>query len=169
MKLSREFFNRHSPEVARDLLGQILVFGDYQGIITETESYRGLDDPASHSFRGPTPRSKIMFGIPGFSYVYFIYGMYHCLNIVTEEEGSPSAVLIRGIKLLNPPGCLLNGPGKICREMNITREHNGIDLITDKNFYVSEGEVVRDFTASPRVGITKATDKLWRFVSQKRH
>src|ERR1700729_4260135 len=114
MKLGRDFFNRNCAEVARDLLGQILVFGNYQGIITETESYRGLDDPASHAFKGPTPRAKIMFGTPGTSYVYLIYGMYHCLNIVTEEEESPSAVLIRGLKLIKPDVAILNGPGKIC-------------------------------------------------------
>ena len=163
MKLPREFFSRHSPEVARDLLGRILVFGDHKGIITETESYRGLDDPASHAYRGPTPRAKIMFGTPGLSYVYFIYGMYHCLNIVTEEEGLPSAVLIRGLKLLTPPFDLLGGPGKICREMKITREHNGIDLINHDSFYVMEGKRAEEFVATPRIGIKTAMDKLWRF------
>lgn len=164
MKLGRDFFNRHCTEVARDLLGQVLVFGNHRGIITETESYRGFDDPASHAFRGPTPRSKIMFGTPGLSYVYFIYGMYHCLNIVTEEEGSPSAVLIRGLKLLTPPCSLLNGPGKICREMKITREHSGIDLVTQEDFYVTTGEKIEEFKTTPRIGIKVGMDNQWRFI-----
>lgn len=164
MKLGRDFFNRHCTEVARELLGQVLVFDRYRGVITETESYRGLDDPASHAFRGPTPRAKIMFGQPGLSYVYFIYGMYHCLNIVTEEEGSPSAVLIRGLKLLTPQSNILNGPGKICRELGITREHNGIDLVTNENFYITTGERIEEFKTTPRIGIRMGVDKLWRFI-----
>lgn len=164
MKLGRDFFNRYCADVARDLLGQIIVFGDYQGIITETESYRGFDDPASHAFKGPTPRAKIMFGKPGMSYVYLIYGMYHCLNIVTEEEGSPSAVLIRGLKLFKPTHGLLNGPGKICREMKITRQHSGIDLVTEENFYVRTGEKIEEFKTTPRIGIKVGIDKLWRFI-----
>lgn len=164
MKLGRDFYNRNCAEVARDLLGQILVFGNYQGIITETESYRGLDDPASHAFKGPTPRAKIMFGLPGISYVNLIYGMYHCLNIVTEEEGSPSAVLIRGLKLIKPDVAILNGPGKICRELKITREHNGIDMVDNEEFYVIPGERIEEFKATPRIGIKMGLDRLWRFI-----
>src|SRR3954469_10994490 len=136
-RLERDFFNRPCPEVARDLLGQTLVFKNFTGIITETESYRGIDDPASHAHRGPTPRASIMFGKPGISYVYLIYGMYHCLNIVTEEEGSASAVLIRGLKLISPTTKLLNGPGKLCRELSINKTHNNIDLISQEDFYVA--------------------------------
>lgn len=99
LKLSYEFYNRHVTEVAKDLLGKTLIVNNMQGIITETEAYKGADDEASHAFKGSTPRSSIMFGEPGFSYIYLIYGMYNCLNIVTEERGSPSAVLIRGLKL----------------------------------------------------------------------
>lgn len=164
MRLGREFFAQNSTEVARHLLGQILVFENHRGIITETESYRGFDDPASHAFRGATKRAKIMFGTPGLSYVYFIYGMYHCFNIVTEEKGCPSAVLIRGLKLLTPPYNVLNGPGKICRDLQITREHNGIDLVTQENFYVEKGERIEEFKSTPRIGIKVGIDKLWRFI-----
>ena len=102
-KADHSFYNRHVVEVAQDLLGMTLVFKEHRALITETEAYRGIDDGASHAFNGPTPRSQVMFGAPGMSYVYFIYGMYHCLNIVTEPEGHPSAVLIRGVKLLDAP------------------------------------------------------------------
>lgn len=163
-KLDYNFFNRHVVNVAQDLLGQQLVFGPHAGIITETEAYRGFDDPASHAFRGKTPRASIMFGPPGRTYVYFIYGMYHCLNIVTEQEGSPSAVLIRGIQLTTPPFTHLNGPGKICRDLKITKEHNGIDITKNNNFYVKSCSSIQDYQSTPRIGIRVGTDKLWRFV-----
>lgn len=163
IKLSKDFFNRHVVDVAKDLLGKRLVFNSFQGIITETEAYRGSDDEASHSFRGMTPRSSVMFGEPGYSYVYFIYGMYHCLNIVTEEEGNPSAVLIRG---LHVPTLHLNGPGKLCRHLGITLDHNGINLIDNDSFYIAEGMPPLTFSSAPRIGIKKATDKLWRFEAK---
>ncbi|AIK96652.1 DNA-3-methyladenine glycosylase [Candidatus Odyssella acanthamoebae] len=164
MKLDHNFFNRNCAVVAHDLIGKKLVFGEHAGIITETEAYRGADDPASHAHRGITPRSAIMFGPPGKSYVYFIYGMYYCLNIVTEPEGEASAVLIRGLKLLTPPLTHLNGPGKLCRHLGITTRHNGIDLLSDPTFYVSEGIQDVDVNITPRIGIKKATEKPWRFV-----
>jgi DNA-3-methyladenine glycosylase len=163
-KLEASFFSRHTTEVAQDLLGQVLVFGDYQGIITETEAYRGLDDEASHAFRGKTPRASIMYGPPGVSYVYFIYGMYYCLNIVTEADGEPGAVLIRGLKLLAPHETHLTGPGKLCRALNITTRHNGIDIVTSNDFYIATGSSPLSFKSTPRIGIKKATDKLWRFI-----
>src|SRR5579883_1151698 len=126
MKLSYDFYNRDTVEVAQDLLGKRLSVGSYSGIITETEAYRGSDDEASHAFRGPTKRSAIMFGPAGYAYVYLIYGMYYCLNIVTEELGIPGAVLIRGV--LTPDGNL-NGPGKLCRSFGITKEQNGLNLV----------------------------------------
>ena len=165
-RLGRDFFNRPCPEVARDLLGQILVFKDFTGIITETESYRGTDDPASHAFKGPTPRAGIMFGKPGISYVYLIYGMYHCLNIVTEDEGSASAVLIRGLKLISPMQKLFNGPGKLCRELGINKTHNNVDLITCDDFFVAKGDHVSEFDITQRIGIKTGLDKLWRFVAK---
>lgn len=162
-RLGISFFARHTVEVAQDLLGKILVFGSHQGIITETEAYRGKDDEASHAFRGITPRSALMFGRAGMSYVYFIYGKYHCLNLVTEPEGEPGAVLIRGIKIIKP-AALIKGPGKLCQIFGITKLHNGLDLLTHNNFYVGEGEKNTVFQATPRIGIQKAINKHWRFI-----
>lgn len=158
--LTSSFYERHCVKVAQDLVGQILVFQGVEGIITETEAYRGSDDAASHAFKGPTPRSQIMFGPPGYSYVYLIYGMYYCLNITTEPEHSPSAVLIRGLKL---PLIHLNGPGKVCRHLNITKAHHGI-FLNKNTFHVKENKNPISFTATPRIGIKRAQDKLWRFV-----
>lgn len=160
MQLTTEFYNRHVSKVAQELLGKKLVFGDQQGTITETEAYRGVDDPASHAYRGKTKRSVIMFGAPGHVYVYLIYGMYHCLNIVTEPEGQASAVLIRGLKI---DDLHLDGPGKICRHLGITKQHNGINLITNPNFYLTTGIEVKEFVTTPRIGISKAKEQLWRF------
>jgi len=110
MRLSYDFYKRNVVEVARDLIGKNLVFRNFQGIITETEASRGSDDEASHAYKGTSNRSAIMFGPPGYLYVYMIYGMYYCINVVTEEVGHPSAVLIRGLRL---PDIHLDGPGKI--------------------------------------------------------
>ena len=164
-KLPREFFADNTTVVAQKMLGQVLVFNEYQGIITETESYRGADDPASHAYRRATPRSKIMFGTPGFAYVYITYGMYHCLNIVTESDGEPGAVLIRGLKLITPETMVLNGPGKLCRQLKITKENNNTDLIDNENFYVAKGEIITDFITTPRIGIKNGLDKQWRFLA----
>ncbi len=163
-RLNREFFDRPTLTVAQELLGKVMVFGTLGGIITETEAYIGQEDPACHAARGKTPRNAVMFGEPGWSYVYFIYGMYHCLNFVTEQMGSPAAVLIRGLQLVKPSPLLLNGPGKICRHLGITREHNGIDLITHEHFYVKDSPFSPPFITTPRIGITKGQEKLWRFV-----
>ena len=130
LRLQRDFYERETVKVAQDLLGKFLChrYRDklYQAEITETEAYAGFRDKASHACRGQTARNKIMFGPPGFSYVYLIYGMYHCLNIVTEKEGYPAAVLIRGLDYLN-----CDGPGKLCREFKITKKENGLDLTGD--------------------------------------
>lgn len=164
-KLKRSFFNQSTLKVAEQLLGKMLVFKNIRGIITETEAYYGFDDPASHAFRGKTPRSAIMFGNPGFSYVYLIYGMYHCLNIVTEEKGFPAAVLIRGLKLIDPPELHLDGPGKLCRQLGITKEHNALDLIKNSEIYVACINQALSFSRTPRVGIKVGQDKLWRFLA----
>jgi DNA-3-methyladenine glycosylase len=163
-RLSRNFFNRCTLTVAQDLLGKVMVFGPMAGVITETEAYRGQDDPACHAARGKTLRNAVMFGPPGVSYVYFIYGMYHCLNFVTEEEGKPAAVLIRGLMLIEPSPLYLNGPGKLCRHLGITRDHNAIDLIKDEAFYVKESPFSPSYESTPRIGIRRGQDKLWRFV-----
>ncbi|MBA3814035.1 MAG: DNA-3-methyladenine glycosylase [Alphaproteobacteria bacterium] len=162
--LNRAFFDRSTLTVAQQLLGKIMVFGNAAGLITETEAYIGQDDPACHAARGKTPRNAVMFGPAGFTYVYFIYGMYHCLNFVTEGEGSPAAVLIRGLMLIEPSSLHLTGPGKLCRHLGITRDHNGIDIATSPFFYVKDSPFSPDFEATPRIGITKGQEKLWRFV-----
>lgn len=162
-KLPYEFYNRHVVDVAKDLLGKTLCAGNVQGIITEVEAYRGSDDEASHAFKGPTSRASIMFGEPGYSYIYLIYGMYYCLNIVTEEKESPSAVLIRGLKL---PNIHLNGPGKICRYLNLNKNHNGIDLVSSDYLYLTEGIKVDEYKTTSRIGIKKALDKQWRFITE---
>lgn len=161
-KLNEDFYHRNTVEVAKDLLGKVLVFGDYKGMITETEAYRGVDDEASHAFKGPTPRSSIMFGAPGYSYVYLIYGMYHCLNIVTESKGQAGAVLIRGLYI---PPIHLKGPGKICQHLGISRQQNGINLVANSFFYLTQGVTNIPYEISPRIGIKKSMDKLWRFVA----
>jgi DNA-3-methyladenine glycosylase len=160
-KLPYSFFNRHVTQVAKELLGKKFTFGNHEGIITETEAYRGSDDEASHAYGGKTTRNTLMFGLPGRMYVYFIYGMYYCANIVTEEEGNPSAVLLRGLKL---PNIHLNGPGKLCRHLGITKAENGINLITSDYAYLTEGVDVKNVLITKRIGINKAIDKPWRFM-----
>jgi DNA-3-methyladenine glycosylase len=167
-RLGRPFFLLPTVEVAQNLLGKKLVFTNFQGdtfsgYITETEAYHQFDDPASHTYRGRTPRNTPMFGPAGHSYVYLIYGMYHCLNIVTEPEGIGAAVLIRGLKTHDAN---LNGPGKLCRHLSITRTENAVDLTTSPCFYVVDEGRKPDFIATPRIGIRHGTDKLWRFVTK---
>lgn len=164
-RLKTDFFKRPTLLVAEELLGKVLVFKNFQGIITETEAYMGFDDPASHAFKGETPRTKLMFGKPGFSYVYLIYGMYYCLNIVTEKAGFPAAVLIRGIQLLENPKLNLNGPGKLCRHLGITKAQNGIDMTTSQELYVGCIKQKLAFLKTPRIGIKVGTDKHWRFIA----
>ena len=164
-RLKRDFFDRPTVEVAQDLLGRTLIFKTNKGRISETEAYVGQDDPACHAARGLTPRTKPMFGPPGFSYVYLIYGMYFCLNIVTEQAGFPAAVLIRGI--LDQSGAHLNGPGKLCREWGITKEYNNIDLVTAKDFYLTDTMHWPGFETGPRIGIKVGLEHHWRFVIKK--
>jgi DNA-3-methyladenine glycosylase len=164
-RLSRDFFEQNSLNVAQQLIGKTLVFGSVQGIITETEAYCGFDDPASHAARGKTPRNEVMFGLAGVSYVYFIYGMYHCLNIVTEQQDYPAAILIRGVYLQNQH-LHLNGPGKLCRYLNITKDHNKIDLTTASDFYLLDTPSLLSWKATPRIGIKQGIEKLWRFVAE---
>lgn len=163
--LPRSFYERDTLCVAKDLLGKVLKFTDYYGAINEVEAYVGQDDPACHAARGCTPRTAVMFGAAGFSYVYLIYGMYHCLNIVTESEGFPAAVLIRGIALYKPIVHSLNGPGKLCKELNITKNNNQIDLTQSHDFCIYNSTMQPEYSATPRIGIKVGTDKLWRFKS----
>ena len=166
MKLKRKFYQRPTLKVAQDLLGKFLVHRYrgklYQAMITETEAYAGFDDLACHGSRGMTERNKIMFKNGGFAYVYLIYGIYHCLNLTTEGEGKPSAVLIRG---LDYPKA--DGPGKLCREFKITKENcNGLDLLSDKLWVEDRGVKISKIHSGPRVGVDYAkhcAKWLWRF------
>ena len=138
-KLQRSFFEQPTLQVAQELLGKILVIGDCSGRINEVEAYIGQDDPACHACCGKTKRNEPMFGPAGHLYVYFTYGMYHCVNIVTEKKDFPSAVLIRSIepidgietmkKRRNRTDHLTDGPGKLCIALDITKQsHNKKDL-----------------------------------------
>lgn len=166
--IERNFYERSTLDVAKDLLGKKLcrrINGKVlSGIIVETEAYT-QDDPACHAFRGKTPRAITIFKKPGISYVYFIYGMYHCFNIVTEPEETAGAVLIRALEPLEPV-INTNGPGKLCRELFITREHNEIDLTNDNScLWVEKGiEIPTDkIYTTTRIGIKQAIDCPWRF------
>jgi DNA-3-methyladenine glycosylase len=165
-RLTRDFFDRPTLTVAQDLLGKIMIFKDSAGLITETEAYIGKDDPASHAYKGITKRTAVMFGPPGFSYVYFIYGMYNCLNFVTEEDGVAGAVLIRGLFLIEPAPLYLNGPGKLCKHLGITREHNALDITESDFFYIKDSSLSPKYETTPRIGINRGQEKLWRFVIQ---
>ena len=176
--LPRSFYNRSTVEVSRDLLGKVLRHEDAAGIIVETEAYLGGDDLASHSARGVTDRTRVIFGPPGHAYVYLIYGMYECLNIVAEPDGVAGCVLIRalepvvGMEMMRArrPTArrerdLASGPGKLTLALGITRAMNGVD-ITAGPLTVHEPAEARDFAieASPRVGITQCADWPLRFT-----
>jgi DNA-3-methyladenine glycosylase len=176
--LPRRFFARHSVVVARALVGCLLVRETARGLlvgrIVETEAYRGPGDPASHAFRR-TPRSAIMFGRPGIAYVYLSYGMHCCLNVVTEPDGMPGAVLLRALDLvdgLEVARCLApsrrdaqraSGPGRLTRAMGVTLRHNGADLTAPTLYIAGGGRRSGRVLAGPRVGITRAGRRLWRF------
>lgn len=160
-KLPREFYDRKTIVVARDLLGKFLVCvsGGVEriGKIVETEAYLGPHDLAAHSARGLTPRNKVMFGPPGFAYVYFIYGMYFCMNVVTESEGHASAVLLRAVEPIKNIEGRSCGPGLLCRAMNIDRRLNGHDLLSD-DFYLAAPSKAEAFKTvkRPRIGVDYA-------------
>ncbi|WP_333023309.1 DNA-3-methyladenine glycosylase [Wolbachia endosymbiont of Pentidionis agamae] len=161
--IKRNFYERPTLKVSEELLGKTLKFLHYIGTITEVEAYIGQEDPACHAARGYTNRTSVMFGIPGFSYVYFIYGMYFCLNIVTEKEGFPAAVLIRGLKLTTPTTLNIDGPGKLCRTLNITKANNNQDLTINHDFCIYESNMKPNYICTPRIGIKKGKEKFWRF------
>lgn len=164
--LERSFYLNDVVEVAQALIGKILSFQNRSFIITETEAYRGSDDPAAHSFKGKTPRTEVMFGLGGFTYVYFIYGMYHCLNIVTGPIDDASAVLLRGMVSCDDLTQSWNGPGKICRDLGINKSHNNIDLVTSSIFNLHDAQLKLAYKSLPRVGISKGQERLWRFVAE---
>ncbi len=178
--LSRRFYARPAIDVARDLIGATLVhrapFGTLGGLIVEVEAYGGAEDAASHARKGPTPRNRSMFGPPGHAYVYFTYGMHHCLNVVTGKEGEGAAVLIRAIaptlggalwRARRPdlrPGREASGPGRLARALGLTRAHDGIDL--KKSALVVRGRRGEEppLSSGPRIGIRHAREvpgRIW--------
>jgi DNA-3-methyladenine glycosylase len=163
-KLPRHFYDRETTTVARELLGKRLVHRaegvERIGKIVEVEAYLGAHDLAAHSSKGVTERTKIMFGPPGHAYVYLIYGMHHCMNVVTEREGNGAAVLLRAVEPLENLAGKTNGPGLLCRAMEIDRRLNGHDLLSD-DFFIAEPEAAEKFSivSRPRIGVDYA--KCW--------
>jgi DNA-3-methyladenine glycosylase len=169
-RLTTSFFLQDVREVARQLLGKVIVHqtseGIVQGIITETEAYGGTDDPASHAFQGKGKRNWPMFGEPGMLYVYLIYGIHLCLNVVVEEVDQPAAVLIRSVQLL-PENKAVTGPGRVTKELKISLNHNGIQSVISQAIWFEErGIIPTQIRQTSRIGIKKATDKEWRYIAQ---
>jgi len=160
-KLPRAFYDRDTIIVAKDLLGKYLVRAsrgvERVGRIVEVEAYLGPHDLAAHSSRGLTERNQVMFGPPGHAYVYFIYGMYYCMNVVTEREGHASAVLLRGMQPVKNVDGRTCGPGLLCRAMHIDRKLNGHDLLSD-DFYIAApvNEEIFRTVKRPRIGVDYA-------------
>jgi len=182
-RVPRSFFARGAAEVARDLLGTILTHETHEGLvagrIVEVEAYLAEGDAASHSFRGETARNRSMFGPPGHAYVYFIYGVHHCFNVVTGTRRVGEAVLVRaltpieGVELMhrrrNGAHDLCGGPGKLTVALGIDRAHDGVDL-TRGSLGIWRGKTNADRTlvsVGPRIGITKARELPLRFVSKE--
>jgi len=171
-KLDRGFFNRNTLKVAQELLGKFIVRRYGKKIITgkvvETEAYMGPLDLASHASRGKTPRTEIMFGKPGIAYIYLIYGMYYCFNVVTEKKSYPAAVLIRAIETSGNEK-LANGPGKLCYFFKIDKLLNGEDTTTSKKLWLEDRrEKIKksEIIARKRIGVDYAQHSqhyLWRF------
>ena len=172
-RLTKAFFRRSVHEVAPDLIGAMLLFNGVGGRLVEVEAYHHTD-PAAHSYLGPTPRNAVMFGPPGFAYVYRSYGIHWCVNFVCEPEGSASAVLIRALEPTTglPLMCrrrglselrlLCAGPGRVCEALGITAVHNGLALDEPPfALFARTGEV--EVIAGPRIGITKAAERPWRY------
>ncbi|NUN07729.1 MAG: DNA-3-methyladenine glycosylase [Ignavibacteriaceae bacterium] len=185
-KLPADFYIRKATAVAKDLLGKIIVHQAgkvfYSGMITEVEAYR-QNDEASHSYRGISKRNRVMFQEGGVIYVYLIYGMYDCMNVVTGCEGTGEAVLIRsiepvtgikqmaanrGLKNLSMDSALrglTDGPGKVCQAMKVNRKHNGLNLMGEKIFIAESGLFSgrMKIGRSERIGIRKGTHLEWRY------
>lgn len=172
------YFERPAIDLARELIGGVLRHGDTAGVIVETEAYLGLDDLAAHASRGLTERTKVLFGPPGRAYVYFIYGMHECLNVVAERAGSPGCVLIRALEPLcglaemykrrrwnGPLKGLMNGPGKLTQALAITREHYGQRLdrgeLTIRRWREKPEFAIE---VTPRIGIRECADWPLRFT-----
>lgn len=184
--LERSFYERNTQIVAFELIGKILVLNqdgnNLSGKIVETEAYFGAQDPASHAYQGVTPRNQVMFGPAGVSYVYFTYGNHHCLNIVTDKEGIPGAVLIRALEPVSgvstmerrrsgrgrfetfPYEQLTNGPGKLTQAFGITRDYSGMDLTQGPFYVAADSETgALHIQVMPRIGISRAKRMPLRF------
>jgi DNA-3-methyladenine glycosylase len=167
-------FDRSVHEVAPELIGATLLVDGVGGRIVEVEAY-DREDPASHAYRGPTPRNASMFGPSGHAYVYRSYGIHWCLNLVCEGEGVPSAVLVRALEPtqgldemrerrgLEDPPLLASGPGRLCQALAITGEHDGLSLDAPP-FELHERDGPVEVVAGARVGITRATELPWRYA-----
>jgi DNA-3-methyladenine glycosylase len=178
-RLNRAFYERSTVDVARDLLGQVLVAvngeGRTAGRIVETEAYLGADDPASHAARLRTGRVELMWGEPGIAYVYRSYGINAMLNVVTEPLGITGAVLIRalepmiGVDLMRArrgiedERLLCSGPGKLCQALSIGLDMHGTDLVTSDKLWISRGNSPGDVSTSGRIGISRGQAHPWRF------
>jgi len=173
--LKRDFFARSVHEVAPDLIGATLLVDGVGGLIVEVEAY-DQQDPASHGYRGRTPRNAAMFGPPGHAYVYRSYGVHWCLNLVCGGEGVPEAALIRALEPtagvdiqqsrrgLEDVRALCSGPGKLCQALGITRDHDGLALNVPP-FRLEERVSAPEIATGPRIGLTRATDLSWRYMS----
>jgi DNA-3-methyladenine glycosylase len=173
LALGREFYARSTLAVARDLLGTVLVHslpdGERRsGRIVETEAYLGPEDLASHARSGPRARAALMWGEVGVAYVYLVYGIHHCFNVVAKDEGAVGAILVRALDPLEVPvGMRTSGPGLVSRALEIDRSHNGLDLV-HSSLVIERGESVPDSRVlmGPRIGVTFAGDWAlhpWRF------
>ncbi len=174
-QLGRDFFARSVHDVAPELIGVTVLVDGIGGPIVEVEAY-DHEDPAAHGFRGRTPRNESMFGPAGQAYVYRSYGVHWCLNLVCEAEGSAAAVLIRAIepvhglekmrarRRLDDPRLLCAGPGRLCQALGVTREHDGLAL-DEPPFLLLAATSPRDVVAAPRIGISVATERPWRFCA----
>jgi len=172
-RLTRAFFRRSVLEVAPDLIGAMLLFDGVGGRIVEVKAYHHTD-AAAHSFRGPTSRNAVMFGPPGYAYVYRSYGIHWCVNFVCEPKGSASAVLIRAIEPtvglavmrrrrgVADERLLCSGPGRVCEALRITHAHNGLALDEPPFALLARTNEV-EVVSGPRIGITKAVEKPWRY------
>jgi DNA-3-methyladenine glycosylase len=174
MTLKRDFFARSVHDVAPELIGATLLVDGVGGTIVEVEAY-DHEDPAAHGYRGRTERNASMFGPPGHAYVYRSYGVHWCLNLVCEEEGSASAVLLRALEPehgvdamrdrrgLDDPRLLAAGPGRLCQALGVTREHDGLPLDRPPfDLHAREAEI--EVLTGTRIGIKQAADRPWRYA-----
>ena len=159
--LEESFYLRKTELVAKELLGKILCFQNQKGRIVEVEAYLGITDPACHTYKGRrSERVKSMYLTGGHSYVYLIYGLHHCLNVVTRDEAHPEAVLIRALEPITPPNLKTNGPGRLCQSLGLSKQQDGLALFSkDSPLWIEESDISlkkSDICKAPRVGVDYA-------------